>query len=97
MDDESFTIFLAWIFLLGRFFKGLITLQGRLKGIMWENIECSDNNLVYVPGIYEGRGAHLWVSASRLRDASGEIFGAIESLGIYPGAGETLSPVERNR
>jgi PAS domain S-box-containing protein len=34
----------------------------------------------YVPGTYGGKGASLWGTASRLRDASGNIVGAIESI-----------------
>ena len=34
----------------------------------------------YVPGIYGGKGAFMWGKASKLRDASGNIIGAIESI-----------------
>jgi PAS domain S-box-containing protein len=34
----------------------------------------------YVPQTYSGKGASLWGTASRLRDASGNIVGAIESI-----------------
>jgi PAS domain S-box-containing protein len=34
----------------------------------------------YVPQAYGGKGAFVWVTASRLRDASGNIIGAIESI-----------------
>ncbi|MGV8056858.1 MAG: PAS domain S-box protein [Smithellaceae bacterium] len=35
---------------------------------------------VYVPKIYKNKGAYLWGTASLLRDAAGNITGAIESL-----------------
>jgi two-component system cell cycle sensor histidine kinase/response regulator CckA len=35
---------------------------------------------VYVPGTYGGKGAYLYGAASRLRDAAGNIVGAIESI-----------------
>ena len=35
---------------------------------------------VYVPETYGGKGAYLYASASRLRDAAGNIVGAIESI-----------------
>jgi len=35
---------------------------------------------VYVPGTYGGKGAYLYGAASRLRDAEGNIVGAIESI-----------------
>jgi diguanylate cyclase (GGDEF)-like protein/PAS domain S-box-containing protein len=35
---------------------------------------------VYVPKIYGGKGAYLSATASRLRDASGSVIGAIESI-----------------
>lgn len=35
---------------------------------------------VYVPKTYGGRGAYLFATASRLRDESGEIVGAIETI-----------------
>jgi len=49
----------------------------------YEIIQWSGDTLhaeVYVPNIYGGRGAYLLASASRLRNVSGEIFGAIETL-----------------
>jgi len=35
---------------------------------------------VFVPSLYEGKGAHVWVTASPLRDKDGSIYGAIESV-----------------
>ena len=35
---------------------------------------------VYCPNIYRGKGAYLWGSASVLRDAQGNIVGALESI-----------------
>jgi len=35
---------------------------------------------VHCPETYGGKGAYLWASATRLRDASGQIVGAIESI-----------------
>lgn len=35
---------------------------------------------IYVPKAYNGQGAYLWASASKLYDASGNIIGAIESI-----------------
>jgi len=35
---------------------------------------------VYVPSTYDGKGAYLWGTASRLRDGEGNIVGAIESI-----------------
>ncbi len=35
---------------------------------------------VYCPETYGGKGAYLWASASRLRDASGTVVGAVESI-----------------
>jgi PAS domain S-box-containing protein len=35
---------------------------------------------IYVPNIYGGKGAYLYGAASRLRDAAGNIVGAIESI-----------------
>ena len=34
----------------------------------------------YVPGVYGGKGAYLWGIASRLRDTSGKLIGAIECI-----------------
>jgi PAS domain S-box-containing protein len=49
----------------------------------YANIFRQSDNLhaeTHVPGIYGGKGAFLWGTASRLRDASGNIIGAIESI-----------------
>jgi PAS domain S-box-containing protein len=35
---------------------------------------------VFVPSVYEGKGAYLWVLASPLLDSNGEYYGAIESV-----------------
>lgn len=48
----------------------------------YENIFRESDNLhaeTYVPGVHGGKGAFVWGVASRLRDASGNIIGAIES------------------
>jgi diguanylate cyclase (GGDEF)-like protein/PAS domain S-box-containing protein len=34
----------------------------------------------YVPKTYGGRGAYLWASAAKLRDAAGNVIGAIETI-----------------
>lgn len=34
----------------------------------------------FVPALYGGRGAHTWITASALRDADGNVYGAIESV-----------------
>ncbi|MGA2228674.1 MAG: diguanylate cyclase, partial [Syntrophobacteraceae bacterium] len=34
----------------------------------------------YVPQMYGGKGAHIWATASVLRDGNGNVFGAIESI-----------------
>ncbi|MGD0278920.1 MAG: PAS domain S-box protein [Smithella sp.] len=49
----------------------------------YENVYREGDNLyaeAYVPRLYGGRGAFMWGAASRLRDASGNIIGAIESI-----------------
>jgi PAS domain S-box-containing protein len=38
------------------------------------------NGEVYVSNVYEGKGAHLLVSASTLHDSAGNVIGAIESI-----------------
>ncbi len=35
---------------------------------------------VFIPTVYEGRGAYLWVTASPLLDSKGQQYGAIESV-----------------
>jgi PAS domain S-box-containing protein len=35
---------------------------------------------VFVPSLYNGKGAHVWVTASPLQDKSGAVYGAIESV-----------------
>jgi len=35
---------------------------------------------VFVPNLYEGKGAYLWASASRVLDENGKIIGAMESI-----------------
>lgn len=35
---------------------------------------------VFVPSLNSGRGAHVWVTASPLKDAEGNVYGAIESV-----------------
>ncbi len=50
---------------------------------LYENLERKGDTLyahVFVPSLYNGRGAYLWVKASLLRDGEGRIVGAIESL-----------------
>ncbi len=34
----------------------------------------------FVPSVYNGKGAYLWAKASPLRDTSGEVIGAIETI-----------------
>lgn len=34
----------------------------------------------YVPSLYKGRGAHVWVTASLLYDSNGNLIGSIESI-----------------
>ena len=49
----------------------------------YDSISRSGDNLygeVYCPKIYKGKGAYLWGAASVLRDAQGNIVGAIESI-----------------
>ena len=49
----------------------------------YDHIHWSGDTLfgeVYCPETYGGKGAYLWASATRLRDAQGTIFGAIESI-----------------
>jgi len=49
----------------------------------YENVFRDGDNLfaeAYVPMTYGGKGAFMWGIASRLRDASGNIIGAIESI-----------------
>lgn len=38
------------------------------------------NAEVFVPSLYNGEGAHVWVTASPLQDKDGNIYGAIESV-----------------
>ena len=38
------------------------------------------NFQLYSPGVYQGKGAHLWLIASPLYDAAGKVIGAIESI-----------------
>lgn len=40
----------------------------------------SINAEVFVPSLYKGRGAHVWVTASPLKDKDGNVYGAIESV-----------------
>jgi PAS domain S-box-containing protein len=35
---------------------------------------------VFVPSLYNGRGAHVWVTASPLKNSDGNVYGAIESV-----------------
>jgi diguanylate cyclase (GGDEF)-like protein/PAS domain S-box-containing protein len=35
---------------------------------------------IFIPGMYAGRGAYLWASASKLLDSQGKITGALESI-----------------
>ncbi len=35
---------------------------------------------IFVPGLYSGRGAHIWFTASPLIDSHGNVIGAIESI-----------------
>ncbi|MCQ8902689.1 MAG: PAS domain S-box protein [Methanothrix sp.] len=50
---------------------------------LYENLERKGDTLyahVYVPSLYNGRGAYLWVKSSPLRDSDGRLVGAIESM-----------------
>ncbi len=54
----------------------------RLKG-HYDYIHWSGEALygeVFCPEVYGGTGAYLWSSASRLRDAAGHVYGALESI-----------------
>ncbi|QGT99340.1 Sporulation kinase [Candidatus Syntrophocurvum alkaliphilum] len=49
----------------------------------YDFVKPGDNNLfgeVYVPKTYNGKGAYLWASASKLVDTKGNICGAISSI-----------------
>ena len=49
----------------------------------YTKIEEKGTNLtseVFAPGLYSGRGAHLWFTASPLIDSHGRVIGAIESI-----------------
>lgn len=49
----------------------------------YKNISSHENNVfaeAFVPCVFQGRGAQLWVTASLLIDESGNILGAIETL-----------------
>ena len=49
----------------------------------YATIEADGTNLIseiYVPGLYSGRGAHIWFTASPLIDSHGNVIGAIESI-----------------
>ena len=49
----------------------------------YTTIEEDGTNLIseiYVPGLYSGRGAHIWFTASPLIDSHGKVIGAIESI-----------------
>jgi PAS domain S-box-containing protein len=49
----------------------------------YQNVERKGDTLfaeTFVPGAFQGRGAYLWGTASLLRNAAGEIVGAIESI-----------------
>jgi len=35
---------------------------------------------IFIPGMYAGKGAYLWASASKLLDSEGKIIGAVESI-----------------
>ncbi|MHB8158854.1 MAG: sensor domain-containing protein, partial [Desulfocucumaceae bacterium] len=49
----------------------------------YENVERRNSTLfaeTFVPEAYQGRGAHVWISASPLFDSNGSIVGAIEII-----------------
>ncbi len=50
---------------------------------LYDNIDRRGDTLfaeIFVPSLYEGRGAHIWTKASPLYDSQGNIVGAIESI-----------------
>jgi PAS domain S-box-containing protein len=56
--------------------------SSEIKG-KYDFIRHGDDNLsgeVYVPKTYNGQGAYLWGSASKLYDQQGNIYGAIQSI-----------------
>jgi PAS domain S-box-containing protein len=49
----------------------------------YQNVQRNGDTLfaeAYVPRVYNGRGAYLWGTTSLLRNANGEVVGAIESI-----------------
>jgi PAS domain S-box-containing protein len=61
----------------------LILSQDETIASHYTTIEEVGNNLIseiFVPGLYSGRGAHIWFTASPLIDSHGNVIGAIESI-----------------
>lgn len=61
----------------------LIDLIGSSTQHLYERVERRGDTLcaeVYVPSLYGGRGAHIWITVSPLLDERGNRMGAIESI-----------------
>ncbi len=61
----------------------LILSQDETIASHYTTIEEVGNNLIseiFVPVLYSGRGAHIWITASPLIDSHGNVVGAIESI-----------------
>ena len=57
--------------------------EGAAASDLYDNVERRGDTMlaqVYVPSLYGGRGAHVWVAASLLRDSEGNPSGVIESV-----------------
>ncbi len=61
----------------------LVSLKDSKFSLNYNFIQVEDNNLcaeVFVPQLYNGKGAYLWIKASALFDSNGKQYGAIESI-----------------
>ncbi|MCL6610182.1 MAG: PAS domain S-box protein [Peptococcaceae bacterium] len=61
----------------------LIFSDDREIASLYDNIERKGDTLfteAFVPSLFEGRGAYIWVKASPLYDSRGNVVGAIESI-----------------
>ncbi len=62
----------------------LITAGGGGEAHNYEYVQTTPDGALqaeaFVPLLYGGRGAHVWTTASALRDAEGNVYGAIESV-----------------
>ncbi len=57
--------------------------EDREADLLYDYIERKGNTLfteVFVPSLFEGKGAYIWVKASPLYDSNGNMVGAIESI-----------------